>query len=333
APPPLFPPEDRAFIGVTTKEGTYDFAPVDRFGKAIRHRPAVMLFNHGWAVNETFDRAEFDAVARRGMLPMLSWEPWNYRDDRKNADGTHARQPRYQLNTIYGGAHDDYIRAYATGIRRLNYRVAIRFAHEMNGFWYPWGADVNGNAAGDYVKAWRHVRQVFTEVGATNVIWVWSPNVLFGDTQLKPFYPGDEWVDWIGLSGYYGTEGTENYRSPRTVFGRSITHLRTFTSKPLVITETAATDNAGLKARWVREFFGYLEDNPDIIGFIWYESVKEWDWRIATAPAASAAFAAEADDRRYDVRWATNVVPRVTAKVPPRPTGSPVEPTGTARPR
>ena len=320
--PKLFPPPGKAFIGVATKEGIYDFGPVDKFQAAIQHNPSVMMVYRGWA-DRAFNADEFNKVAERGMLPMLSWEPWNYQDDSKDKDGTHAGQPEYQLSRIYGGAFDDYIRSYALGIKNLDYRVAIRFAHEMNGFWYPWGANVNGNRGDDYIKAWRHVRNVFTEAGATNVIWVWSPNVILDRTQLAPFYPGDDFVDWVGLSGYYGTEGTRNYRSPDTIFNSTLAHIRTFTKRPVVITETAATDSGGMKARWVVDFFRYLPQHPEIIGIIWYESVREWDWRIATAPAAAAAFAAGAADPRYAVPWSKDVVPLTTAGAgAPEPTAS-----------
>ena len=47
----------------------------------------------------------------------------------------------------------------------------------MNGSWFPWSEGVNGNRAGEYVAAWRHVHDIFTAVGATNVTWVWCPNV------------------------------------------------------------------------------------------------------------------------------------------------------------
>ena len=53
--------------------------------------------------------------------------------------------------------------------------VRLRFAQEMNGDWYPWGAGTNGNTPAEFVRAWRHVHDIFTAAGATNVQWVWSP--------------------------------------------------------------------------------------------------------------------------------------------------------------
>jgi beta-mannanase len=311
SPRGVFPQEGKDFVGVMTTEGTFDFAPVDRFTEAVKHQPTVMMFSEGWAVH-TFDRAAFDRVADRGMLPMLSWEPWNYRDDATSKDGGRVAQPQYRLARIIEGDFDDYIRSYAEGIQSLHYPVAIRLAHEMNGFWYPWGATVNGNQPGDYVKMWRHVHDIFTSAGATNAIWVWSANVNFDKkSQLAQLYPGDEYVDWLGLSGYYGTAGTQSYRSPDAIFNATIADLRGFTAKPLVITETGATDSAGLKAQWIRDFFRYLPKHPDIIGFIWYEAVRETDWRVAASRLASSTFAEGVADPRYAVRWSRDMLPRV----------------------
>lgn len=309
--PEFFPAAGKRFVGLTTKEGVYDFKPVDAFQQAIEHQPNVMMFNEGWAVHQ-FDRAGFDAVAKRNMFPLMSWEPWDYQDDRKDARGNHSAQPRFQLAKIYGGEFDDYITSYANGIKALDYEVGIRLAHEMNGFWYPWGVGVNGNRGGDYVKMWKHVRKLFDDAGVTNVTWVWSANVNLGhNIKLKPLYPGDDLVDWIGLSGYYGTAGTDRYRKPATVFDETIEELQTFTKRPIVFTETAGTDVSGYKARWVGDLFDYLEGHPEVIGFIWYEAVKETDWRLVGSPEAVAAFADRVRDPVYDVTWSKTMSPLI----------------------
>lgn len=169
--------------------------------------------------------------------------------------------------------------------RLLGYPVAIRFAHEMNGYWYPWCEQSNGNSRGEYVQAWRHIHQVFDAAGAHNAVWVWSPNVSYtNSTPLTRLYPGDAYVDWVGLSGYYGTVGKENYQSFDALFTPTRTELRRFTRKPLVITEVGATDAAGRKAEWITGMFRSLPRHRDIIGVIWYQAVKEIDWRVGTSP-------------------------------------------------
>jgi hypothetical protein len=303
-----YPPDAKVFLGLNTSQGPYDFGPVDAFTAATGYQPSVLQFAVGWAVH-TFDRSVFDRVADRGMFPVMSWEPWNYQES--GPDAGHGAQPIYRLSRITDGAFDDYIRSYAEGIKTLGYQVGIRFAHEMNGFWYPWCEQSNGNRPGDYVRAWRHVHDIFTAAGATNVVWIWSPNVSYpGSTPLRELYPGDQYVDWVGLSGYYGTGGMESYRSFDNIFDKTIDELQAFTSKPIVVTETGATDSAGRKAEYVTQMFADLPHHPEIIGVIWFEAVKELDWRIAVSPAASAAYRAGAAEPRYQVTWSPSSIAR-----------------------
>ncbi len=78
------------------------------------------------------------------MLPMISWEPWNYLKEPK-VDAQRGYQPAYSLTNIIDGKYDSYIRSWAEGVKSLGFTIAIRFAHEMNGYWYPWAIFANGN--------------------------------------------------------------------------------------------------------------------------------------------------------------------------------------------
>ncbi|GAA3754607.1 glycoside hydrolase family 26 protein [Micromonospora maritima] len=316
-----FPPAGRAFFGVMTDKGPYDFTDADRFAAAARRAPQVMLFGAGWA-SATFDRSLFDRIADRGMMPMLGWEPWDHSVDEaarrtgltdRQIDRLRATQPDYRLARIVRGDFDDYLRSWAEGVRSLGYPIAIRFAHEMNGNWYPWCEPANGNRPGDYVRAWRHVHDIFTAAGATNVAWVWSPNARWDKTTagLAGFYPGDDYVDWVGVTGYYGSGAfTTTYWSFDQIFGPTITEIRAFTDKPLVVTETGAAETATRKAQWIREAFRSLPRYRDVIGLIWFEVDKEKDWRIADSPTAATAFAESVAGARYDVTWSPEMRPR-----------------------
>ena len=293
---------------------------MDEFARAANHQPQVMLFGADWATGR-FDRTLFDRIADRGMLPMLAWEPWDYRVDEaareqglglRQIDRIRSNQPDYRLSRIIRGDLDGYLLSWAEGIKSLGYPVAIRFAHEMNGDWYPWSEAVNGNRPGEYVKAWRHLHDLFRTAGATNVTWVWSPNVQWDDSNppLKELYPGDDYVDWLGLSGYYGTGYFSDYRSFDEIFDETIEEMRGFSERPLVITETGAADDNGRKVEWIEETFQLLPRHKDIIGLIWFEVDKELDWRITSSQASAEAFAQAVAAPRYDFRWSPDMVPR-----------------------
>ncbi|MGW0661305.1 glycoside hydrolase family 26 protein [Streptodolium elevatio] len=336
APTEVFPPAGKKFLGIMTAHGSYDLAPLDEFARAVGRDPSVLQFSVGWA-DSPFDRRLFDQVAKRGLMPLMAWEPWDFRKE-SPIEEERGNQPEYALRHIIAGRFDDYITKWAEGVKELGYPVAIRFAHEMNGFWYPWAAQANGNTTDQYIQAWRHVHDIFTRVGADEVTWVWSPNRDYdGSTPMQSLYPGDEYVDWVGLSGYFGTKGVEEYKSFNEIFQPTVRALRRFTQRPVVITETGAVDFDGRKAEWISEMFRQLPENPDLIGVIWYEARKEReaDWRIAVSPAASEAYRTGMGDARYDVKWTFKATPQHSveqAADPPKSPAPPSAPSTTTKP-
>ncbi|NOX28451.1 MAG: beta-mannanase [Actinobacteria bacterium] len=283
------PVSGRTFVGVTTDNGLAD--EVADFSAAADINPDVVMISRGWA-NATPDIAVIERVTAAGHLPVLAWEPWNFEVE-STFDRRRGEQPDFALSTILAGDHDELINGWAEELAEWGRPVGIRFAHEMNGYWYPWSESVNGNATGQYVAAWRYVYDVFEAAGADNVIWIWSPN----PTQptlipLAGLYPGDDYVDWIGIVGYLG-----NGVNPATyvptfdqLFGPTIAEIREFSDLPLVITEIGATEDGGKKAEWIAHVLDAIDQRQDIIGFIWFEINKETDWRIVSSVEASEAF-------------------------------------------
>jgi len=155
----------------------------------------------------------------------------------------------------------------------------------MNGDWRPWCAGVNGNTSAEFVSVWRKVYSIFRREGATNARWVWSPISQCGDsTPFKEPYPGDDYVDWVGLDGY--NWGTMQYWSRWQRFteicGKSYSTLTKMSRKPMMIPEIASAESGGDKATWIRNTF--LQEvsakYPRIKAVVWFHAKKETDWRI-----------------------------------------------------
>ncbi len=284
------------FFGVSTPQAPYDFKDFQIFAAAARKLPNLNEFFLGW--DHEFPRDQVIALWRRGALPILSWEP-RPTVQPTGPDSDNTTSAGYTLASIIDGSHDEYIDRFATQVRDLGLPVAIRFAHEMNGNWFPWSEETNGNHAGEYVQAWRHVHDRFTAIGATNAIWIWSPNVVTArpSVRLAPLYPGDDYVDWLGIVGYYRRVYLDDNGKPKAptfdnTYGSTLDELRAVASKPIVLTEVGATEVGGNKPAWITSLFQGLADNPDIIGFVWFDhSVNGTDWRIESSTAATDAFA------------------------------------------
>ncbi len=299
----LLSPTDN-YYGVSTPEAPYDWKDFQIFSSSAKKLPSMVEFFLGW--DREYPATEITETWRRGALPVVSWEP-RPTVQPMGPDSDNTTEPGYKLSTIIDGSHDEYIDRVAGEVRDLGLPVAIRFAHEMNGNWFPWSEERNGNSKGEFVAAWRHVHDRFVAADATNAIWIWSPNVVTArpSVRLAPLYPGDDYVDWMGMVGYYrrvyfDEKGREKEPSFTNTYQTTLDELRATALKPIVITELGATEVGGNKPAWIQSLFQGLAANPDIIGFVWFNhSVNGADWRIESSSAAAATFAAGVADERY----------------------------------
>ena len=80
--------------------------------------------------------------------------------------------------------------------------------HEINGTWFWWGSGRKYGLENErldpiyYQKLWKMTYEYFTvERGLDNLIWVYNPH-LFGAAETMYSYPGDEYVDMVGIDWY-----------------------------------------------------------------------------------------------------------------------------------
>jgi beta-mannanase len=285
--------EPRLQLGVTTLAlarnadrpwGTADLAQVNTFEQDARHHAGLVMWFADWAHTSHFDAAQAAAVAARGSVPEITWEPWDA------TGGT--RQPAYRLERLIDGDHDGYVRRWAREIAAYGRPVRLRFAHEMNAHAYPWAEAVNGNRPGQFVRAWRRVHAIFAQAGASNVQWVWSP---VAGAVRADLYPGSDQVDVIGVSGFNGGSVLfgRRWRTFADAFGSALDGLHALApGKPVELAEIASAEAGGSKAAWIRGLFAEIRRRPYVRSLVWFNLRKETDWRIESSGAARRAFAA-----------------------------------------
>lgn len=298
-------PRARILPGVTTEPiasnsfrpwGGKELESVNRFEQQARKHMGVVAWYADWAHVKRPSLYQLRAVQARGSLPEITWEPWD------SVSAARGNQPRYRLARIIAGDFDGYVRRWARGLRAYGGPVRLRFAHEMNGRFYPWAVGVNGNTARQYVQAWRHVHRIFAQERATNVTWVWSAAA----TRLsRPQYPGREQVDEVGLSGYVGGSQLRQHpwRPFTAVFGPSLRRLGVIApGKPIEISEVGAAEQGGDKAEWIRGMFAALARERRVDAFVWFDIDQASDWRVGTSAAARRAFARGVAPPRFGQR-------------------------------
>lgn len=194
------------------------------------------------------------------------------------------------LASIAAGGSDAYLRSYAEDVVAFGHPVILSFGHEMNGTWYSWGDGHTSPAT--FVAAWRHIVRVFRAAGAANVTWLWTVNSIEGAaSSLSQWWPGAAWVSWIGIAGYF-YRATDSFGS---VFGSTIAVIRTFSSAPLLIAETAVGTTPNRESQIDALFAGVRAER--LAGVVWFDEAQHaglyhQDWRLEDDPDALAAFTA-----------------------------------------
>jgi membrane-bound metal-dependent hydrolase YbcI (DUF457 family) len=254
-----------------------DPAVLDAYAAAVGRPPAIAHLYRTWS-KLPFEPDSLNAIWARGAVPLVTWEPWGQ-----------FQGAGVSLWEIASGGWDAYIAQAARQAVVWSGPLLVRFAHEMNGGWYPWGASVNGNTPAVYRSAWRRVVSIFRSEGADNVRWVWTPYADLGKLPFKRYYPGDKWVDWAGLDGFnWGYP----FMSFRKIFDSSYEALARLTSKPLMIAETGSVEEGGNKAAWVRRAMRVLPRYTHIKALVWFSDIHPdgTDWRVDSSPSALNAF-------------------------------------------
>jgi mannan endo-1,4-beta-mannosidase len=206
---------------------------------------------------------------------MVRWEPW-----RKPRGGVAAPKQRHGIvRRIARGRYDAYIRRWAGDARRYGKPLIIRLMHEMNGSWYPWSVNTNGNSPAAFRAAWRRVHRIFRLAGAKNVSWVFSVDSFAGGRptprgQVDQFYPGSSFVDWVGLSGFnWARSRYGGVLSFDRVFRPTYEIVKHY-GKPLMLAETGtAARNTRTAAAWVRDAMTSTPRRfPRVKALVWFDS-------------------------------------------------------------
>jgi hypothetical protein len=206
---------------------------------------------------DTFYAGVADIVTGRGAIPMISMSTRNV-----------------PLTDVASGRYDASIASWAQKVKAWGKPFFLRFNWEMNGTWFSWGAQAKANPA-SFVAAWRHFHDVVVAQGATNVTWVWCPNLEYdGSTPLEQVYPGDAYVDWTGLDGYNKGESSHSFAS---IYQASYNRLLQIApSKPIMVGEVSSIEyGLNVKASWTTDALSVLATSfPKIRAFVWF------NWRF-----------------------------------------------------
>jgi hypothetical protein len=293
----LTPP--KKYYGVYVSQAPASMAPINKVTQETGKQPNMSLFYNAWnsAAAAGYSNVNVTAIqnaCNAGMLPMLTWESWD-----TSVTGPHGpawSQPDFAPSVIANGKYDAYIRASAEKIKATHCPVALRLDQEDNGSWYPWGIATAGmhNSAADYVAMWRHVWGIFNSVGASNVLWVWSPNVQSAKhpnlPALSASYPGGKYVDWVGIDGYMYNNPAETFHDR---FQPTFDQLRAFVpNTPWIIGEVGVGSGSSKPAQ-LKNVVSAVARRKRLVGMNYFDTNKSTDasnWTLDETQESLAAF-------------------------------------------
>ena len=186
------------------------------------------------------------------------------------------------LYEILDGKYDDYFTEYASRLKEFGHPVLFRLNNEMNGDWCEYSSYHFSKDTEIFKESWKYIHDLFEKNGVENVLWVWNPHDIsfpnFSWNNYLNYYPGDEYVDIVGLTGY--NNGTyypgEVWREFKELYDPIYKEYSETFEHPLMITEFSANSIGGDKIAWINDMFKDIKRYDRLKVAIWWNNI-DWD--------------------------------------------------------
>ena len=299
-----------AYIDFGPREDNVTRQALEKYDKLVGKKQAIIGFSSDWG-NQSFPAGQMEVIRRYGAVPLVYWSPWD------RPLGAPQARNRFHLQKILDGDWDKYIDMWAARALEYRYPMMVAWGLEMNGQWFPWsgyfygaGTPVPGTSPQlhegpeMFKKTYRYVADRVKRSGAANISWVFHVNNTSDPAQpwnaMANYYPGDEYVDWLGMSAYGKQYPDQLWPVFDLVIPQPCAVLeKIHPDKPIILAEWGIGEfpDSGSKAAWLEEAFRRIpRDCPRVRGAVfWHELWENGDKSVSnlyvdSSPAALAAF-------------------------------------------
>jgi hypothetical protein len=320
-----FEPPRGCYLGAYIQQDGLAKGDYDKFEQATGRRHAVYMDYS--AYGKPFPAAWVKAMGARGCAAHIAWEPNSGLDKVRD---------------------DDYLRGWAREAAATKVPIFVRFASEMNGGYTPY----HGNPA-LFVNKWRLLTSVLRRE-APNVAMVWCV-FYYGFESIRPYYPGDDWVDWVGINIYnvYHHNGRPNElaagEDPRSALRRVYGPYGG--RKPVMICEYGVTHRCSVMPARLMDAFAVgklsvlyeslLSEFPQVkcIQYFSWDTLKDGaaknDYSLTARPSVLARYRGLIADQHFLEHVVDQTGPAPTLRpgplVPPLPAATDSQPRVTPR--
>ena len=235
--------------------GTEDVVTAKRindFETLVQKEIVWAYFSNNWYDSIHFPATEVAIIHNSGRVPFIRIMP------RSNFDEG-GPDPNYTMQKIIDGDYDSELTQWAIDAKNTNIPLLAEFGTEVNGNWFPWNGQYNGagetTGYGDqniydgverFRDAYRHIIGICNTNGANNITWFFHVDAYGApDTEwnkIEDYYPGDDYIDWLGVSIYGPQENDEEYLEFSKILDDVYPTLTNLSKKPIAILEFAITE-------------------------------------------------------------------------------------------
>ena len=222
-------------------------------------------------IESNFPGELLDSIYHQKSIPMITWEPW------LNSFADERIKDKHVFELIDEGFFDDFIASFAEKLKSLDRPVFLRFAHEFDNPFYPWYVS-GDDASVKFKKAWIHTYEIFKTKDANNVIWVWNP---WKSENVASFYPGREYLDWVGLNilNYGSLNEDGKWHDFSSLYEPFHLELKNLPSTPVTITEFGTLKDDLKQDEWITDAFKSIENEFDEIkSVVYFNSKVDNNW-------------------------------------------------------
>jgi beta-mannanase len=205
-------------------------------------------FSDNWMNNTHFPIDAVNNISEQGIIPYIRFMPKTSFEENK-VDSV------YTLQKIIDGNYDTDLNQWFIDAKNTAIPLLCEFGTEVNGSWFSWNGRYHGGREttgyGDpnkadgperFVDAFRHIINLSRINGANNITWFFhfddngEPNDDWN--KFENYYPGDNYIDWIGVSAYGQINKKDEYGSLEDKLDAIYNRMTALTNKPIAILET-----------------------------------------------------------------------------------------------
>lgn len=204
----------------------------------------------------------------RSRSILVTIEPWTWTKSERNTPTILRRQ-------IAEGEFDANMSAICAELGQFTSPVTVRWAQEMEDMsgqfiWAGWNPE-------DYISAYQRFVDI-CRVQSKDIQYMWSP---LGFREMTQYYPGDDYVDVVGLS-VFGLQSWEKKilgkeRSFRDILQPRYERALAF-GKPIVVSELGVSGDAGYVAQWENDMRQDLDGFEELRAVIYFNQSEVHPW-------------------------------------------------------